>query len=86
LKLGKSLSKGQRGQALFVDKYLNKTSGGFFVEAGAFNGEYLSNSIFLEVRRNWTGLLVEPNSVAFKSLLSKQRKAYAANVCLSKMR
>lgn len=45
-----------------MDKILNGKTGGFFVEAGAFNGEYLSNSLFFEIHRNWTGLLVEANN------------------------
>ena len=39
--------------------YLPK-SGGFFVEAGANDGIRQSNTYFLEKRRGWTGLLVEP--------------------------
>jgi len=68
---------------IFVDKFLRGKRNGFFVEAGAFDGEYLSNTIFLEVRRNWTGLLVEPNGLAFRSLMAKRRNVFAANVCLS---
>ena len=30
----------------------------FFVEAGAFDGSVLSNSLFLELMHKWTGLLV----------------------------
>lgn len=39
--------------------YLPK-SDGFFVEAGANDGIRQSNTYFLEKRRGWTGLLVEP--------------------------
>jgi FkbM family methyltransferase len=39
--------------------YLPK-SGGFFVEAGANDGIRQSNTYYLEKRRGWTGLLVEP--------------------------
>jgi hypothetical protein len=56
---------------------------GFFIESGAFDGEYLSNSLFFERFRNWTGLLVEPNPFQFKRLMNKNRKAYAINACLS---
>ena len=32
---------------------------------------------------NWTGLLVEPNSGAFKELLTKKRKSHSIHSCLS---
>ena len=54
-----------------------------FFEAGAFNGEYLSNTLYLEAKLNWTGLLVEPNTKAYEELLSKKRKAHSINSCLS---
>ena len=54
-----------------------------FFEAGAFNGEYLSNTLYLEAKLNWTGLLVEPNTKAYEELLSKKRKSHSINSCLS---
>lgn len=59
-------SKGESGQAVVVDRILKGQRGGFFIEAGAFDGEYLSNTLFFELNRNWTGLLVEPNSIAYR--------------------
>jgi hypothetical protein len=38
---------------LFGDK-----KGGFFVEAGAFDGELYSNTLYLEMKKSWTGILV----------------------------
>lgn len=49
--------------------YLPRT-GGFFVEAGANDGIRQSNTHYLEKRRGWTGLLVEP----IPRLASKCRK------------
>ena len=40
----------QIGQADEVLEYFEGKSHGIFVEAGAFNGEYLSNTLYLEVR------------------------------------
>ena len=44
---------------------------GFYIEAGAFDGELRSNSLFFELKKGWNGLLVEPNPDAFEELLSK---------------
>ena len=35
--------------------------GGFFIEAGAFNGESDSTSLHFELNHGWNGLLVEPH-------------------------
>ena len=66
-----------------MDEYFGGKKGGFFIEAGAWNGVYLSNSLWLEMERNWTGLLVEANGKAYKELTAANRKAYSFNGCLS---
>ena len=58
--------KGQYGQPGIVDGYLRGRKNGFFIECGAQNGELISNSLFFELRRNWTGLLIEPEEEGFK--------------------
>ena len=60
---------GQVNQSAIVDEFLGRKTKGFFIESGAWDGEYLSNSLFFERKRNWTGLLVEPNRLAFKSMV-----------------
>ena len=55
----------------------------FFIEAGAMDGQYQSNTLFLEEDLHWTGLLIEPDYGMFQMLLKKNRKAWSANVCLS---
>ncbi|XP_060568196.1 protein Star-like [Ruditapes philippinarum] len=60
-----------------------KKINGFFIESGAYDGEHLSNTLFLERFRNWTGLLIEPNPSLFLKLLRKNRKSFAVNACLS---
>ncbi|XP_013399105.1 uncharacterized protein LOC106165442 [Lingula anatina] len=73
----------QLGQSKVVDNILKQRRKGFFVECGALNGEAHSNSLFFEKLRDWEGLLVEPNPWAFEALLSKNRKSYTINTCLS---
>lgn len=55
----------------------------FFVEAGACDGQLISNSLYFEVKYNWTGLLVEPNPAYIDTLLSRQRNAWILPHCLS---
>lgn len=74
----------------FIDKELRvlfprftTSRQGFFVEAGAFDGEFMSNSLYLEFELGWKGLLVEPQKELFQALLKKNRKAWACQCCLS---
>jgi hypothetical protein len=60
----------------------NASYGGIYVEAGAFDGETWSNTLHLEKFKNWTGLLIEPSSENYKTLLNKNRKSYSMNSCL----
>lgn len=53
------------------------------MEAGALDGESMSNTLWLERERGWTGLLVEADPPSFLALLDKRRRAWAANVCLA---
>ena len=56
---------------------------GFFIEAGASDGEEDSHSLLFELKHNWTGLLIEPLS---DQLLLKNRKATIAETCLATQR
>lgn len=58
-------------------------SNGFFVEAGALDGEYLSNTLYLERERGWGGLLVEPDEEMFTLLTKKNRKVWSIHSCLA---
>lgn len=73
----------QNGQSLVVEKILNGKREGFFVEAGAYNGEDLSNTLYLERKLGWRGLLVEPDPWNFWALKKRRRKAYHTQACLS---
>jgi FkbM family methyltransferase len=46
---------------IITEKYLNYDFG-FFIEVGGADGYTQSNTWYLEKYKNWTGVLVEPNS------------------------
>ncbi len=48
---------------LRLDERFGHRRNGFFVEAGACDGFYESNTYFLERARGWSGLLIEPTPV-----------------------
>ena len=73
----------QEKQDEYVDRYFNEATNKVFLEVGAVDGIKLSNTLFLERQRNWTGLLIEPNKDFYKRLTMVHRKAYCVNTCLS---
>lgn len=73
----------QMDQSSYIDKVLKEQRNGFFIEAGAYDGEAFSNTLFFELERNWTGLLIEPVPSNYKSLLQKNRNAYTINACIA---
>jgi len=73
----------QIGQSPFMDKLLKSKRNGFFIEAGGYDGEVFSNSLFFEMERSWSGLLIEPLPSLFATLLSKHRKCHAINACIA---
>ncbi|CAG0903233.1 unnamed protein product, partial [Darwinula stevensoni] len=70
-------------QIAFLQSTFENFRGGFFIEAGAYDGEMFSNTLWLERERNWTGLLVEPDAKNFDSLKGKKRKSWLSHSCLS---
>jgi FkbM family methyltransferase len=54
----------------------------YFVEFGACDGVYLSNTFMLEKYYKWDGLLVEPSEHYFK-VLSQVRSSKVDNSCIS---
>ena len=62
--------------------FLKDIEQGFFIEAGANNGFYQSNTLFLEKALGWTGILVEPNTNAYKQCLNVRPKSTVINCAL----
>ncbi len=66
------------------DSYLDTTifrgmNRGIFVDVGAYDGFEISNSLFFEKHRQWTGLCVEPNPIHRESLSRRvSHKEYMA--------
>ncbi|XP_013387737.1 uncharacterized protein LOC106156854 [Lingula anatina] len=83
LKRPNTLDYSHSGQSKVVDTFLHQRRHGFFVEAGAWDGEKTSNSLFFEKSRNWTGILVEPDPENFEKLVRKNRKAFVVQSCLT---
>lgn len=76
---------GQHSQAKFLDMVVFKENvrDGFFVEAGADDFVTDSNTLFLEVARGWSGLLVEPNPIIYPKGITARRKAWSTPHCLA---
>jgi len=72
-------------QAVEVDTLIfkGKKKGGFFIEAGAYDFEYESTSLYFELLHDWTGLLVEPSQIYYQVGRAKNRKVKSVNCCLS---
>lgn len=73
----------QVGQDKAIDELLGEKEGGFFIEVGAYDGLTMSNSLFFEKSRGWTGLLIEANPRAYRELLSRDRKCWSTQSCIS---
>lgn len=59
----------QIGQDAWVESVLGPKKNGFFVELGACDGIYYSNTLYFEKEHNWTGLCIEPNDIYFEKLV-----------------
>jgi FkbM family methyltransferase len=62
------------------DKWVHSVLGdkkGFFVELGASDGVFLSNTLFFE-KQGWNGICIEPNNTFFDKL-KHNRKCHVSN-------
>ncbi|XP_046452745.1 uncharacterized protein LOC124200519 [Daphnia pulex] len=71
------------GQSKGILRLLRNQTNGFFIECGGYDGEHLSNTLFMERFLNWKGMLIEANKKSFDLLSTRNRKAYMSPVCLS---
>lgn len=72
----------QAGQEDAVFSIFSKEDG-FFIEMGAFDGKHHSNTLWLEQRHGWRGLLVEPNPDLCRQIDSHMRNAWRLCACIS---
>jgi FkbM family methyltransferase len=63
----------QAGQDRIVDRIFAEKRDGVFVDIGGYDGVTGSNSLFFEVFRNWTGILVEPSPTRLKQAKAARR-------------
>jgi FkbM family methyltransferase len=66
---------------LFVIDTLGRKRGGFFVEAGALDGVYASNTFLLEEDYGWSGICAEPDPQLFEQL-RRNRRCVCEDACL----
>ncbi len=78
----KEASNSQSFQDLFVCWRLENKKKGVFVEFGADDGILNSNTLLLEKKYNWEGLLVEPNPYIQKNL-KNNRECDIENLIIS---
>lgn len=65
--------------ALFLQK-----TGGFFIEMGAHDGLFQSNTALLEFSRGWTGVLVEPSKNVYELCVANRPNSKCFNcACVS---
>jgi FkbM family methyltransferase len=71
-----------RQDEILYSRYFEKLSKpGFFIEIGAHNGEYLSNTLFYEESLNWNGICIEASPLLFVEC-KKRRKCLSLNYAI----
>jgi hypothetical protein len=63
----------QIGQDKWVHSILGDKKNGYFIELGACDGLYLSNTLFFERNLNWSGICIEPNDNYIKELYTNRK-------------
>ncbi len=78
-------SNSQWGQDLWVIQYFMGKRNGYFLEMGAGDGLWISNTLLLEREFGWTGILIEPTS-AYKNLIDNRPNCKCDSSCISSER
>lgn len=82
--LSKSAFISQAGQDYWVcGEVFNGKEKGFYLDIGAHDGVYISNTYILEAKYKWSGICIEANPTTY-SELKKNRNAICLNVCLDR--
>jgi len=63
-------------------EYIGNIENGYYIEAGAYDGIFQSNTKFLEEELNWTGILIEPSPTIFLELEKNRPNNININKCL----
>ena len=61
--------------------YLKKNEG-FFIEAGANDGFRQSNTYYLEIFKEWTGILIEPITHKYQRCIKERKRSLVINCAL----
>lgn len=69
------MSYSQLNQDIKVIDFYKDKQNGFFIEIGASDGIYLSNTFLLETKYNWTGICVEPIPEIYSTLILNRPKS-----------
>ena len=70
----------QIGQDRWVCEYFNYKREGFFIDIGANDGKWLSNTYYLEKELGWTGICVEAGITPFNKLVNNR-----TCICIQKL-
>lgn len=63
----------QIGQDKWVHSVVGDKHDGYFIELGACDGLYLSNTLFFERELGWNGICIEPNNNYFNKLTNNRK-------------
>jgi len=67
-----------------LKKYLDYKKSGIYIELGAFDGIFQSNTKWLEDDYGWTGILIEPSPNKYKECLNNRKNNIIHNcACVS---
>lgn len=80
----RKITKGPNGLETKVSE-LFKYENGFYVELGANDGLYQSNSLLLERKLNWRGILIEPTPHRYLDCINNrsENNNFFCNACVS---